>query len=119
MRIATFLAGIVVTAAPVFADGTRISSNGDEYSVSIEADLTTLRSLYPKARFIGVGASTEIVRDHDEFLMMTDCKTYSPFFGYGTWAWANGGFFIDFEDIGFEFPQQDAPIEDETGRCRL
>ncbi len=117
----TFLAGLFLAATPILADdlNTRISSNGDEYSVSVEADLTVLRSLYPKARFIGAGADTEIVRDHDEFLMMADCKAYSPFFGYGTWGWANGGFTIDFEDIGFGFPRQDAPVEGDIGQCRI
>ena len=92
-------------AAGVLAEGhdTVISSNGDEYSVSQDADGAVLRTLYPKARFYGQGAATELVRDHDELVLGYDCKAYSPYFGAGSWSWANGGFDVAFENTGFVF----------------
>lgn len=45
------------------------------------------------------------------------CDAYSPQFGKGTWAWANGGVMVDLKKNKIGFPRQDSPFED--GRCPL
>ena len=111
---------MAIAAGPVAAEEqhTVISSDGDEFAVTQEADGAVLRSLYPKARFFGQGAGTELVRAHDEFVLGYDCKAYSQYFGVGTWSWANGGFGVGFEGIGFAFPRQDAPHDGDVWTCR-
>ncbi|WP_446008492.1 hypothetical protein [Candidatus Electrothrix sp.] len=45
------------------------------------------------------------------------CDAYSPQFGRGSWAWANGGVMVKLEKKEIGFPHQDSPFED--GRCPL
>ncbi len=62
--------------------------------------------------------STRIVHEQDILAMYQDCSAGSAHYGYGTWSWANGGFFIDCDTISFAFPRMDAPPEN-GGACRM
>lgn len=46
-----------------------------------------------------------------------NCDAYSPQYGGGAWAWANGGVSIKFEKSQIGFFRQDSPFDD--GRCPM
>lgn len=47
-----------------------------------------------------------------------DCDAVSKLYGKGTWAWANGGFIIEFKSKELGFARQEIDIE-ENGKCRM
>ena len=97
-------------------------ANGVEFLVDITDYGATLISVDPREIVIPLATaepSNETLFEQEILEMYMDCSTSSIHHGYGTWSWANGGFFVDFEAVSFSFPRLDAPVNDDTGACRL
>ena len=100
---------------------TVVDGNGDAFFMEILDGYAVLTSM--ELREIKVELATDPVTyetftEQEVILMNSDCSTSSQHHGYGTWAWANGGFTIDFADIGFSFPKMDGPPVDNSA-CRM
>ena len=81
-------------------------ANGEEYIIQSDRDGAVLVSLYPRdivVRMATAKASYETFYEQEVVIMDKDCTATSTRRGNGSWSWANGGFVIDFEDIGFSF----------------
>jgi hypothetical protein len=46
------------------------------------------------------------------------CDAFSPQYGKGTWAWANGGFLVRFGRVSIGFPRQELNIDNGNG-CQM
>lgn len=103
-RDAVLLASLLLT--PVSALG-YVSSDGHEYNSACNANGYVLTSLYPVARAVGYGASTEHVSGIETLYLGKSCDAYTKGFGSGTWCWANGGFLADFGGLSVGFPRQE------------
>lgn len=98
---------------------TLTDANNVDYIVQITPDGTTLDSVYPHDIVISSdGSESSVFNEHENLAMYANCSAFSPRRGWGSWAWANGGFFIDYSSASFSFPRMDAPIEN-GGDCRL
>lgn len=107
MRAVIAIIGVVLSAQCAAAqDRIYVSSAGDEYAATSNADGTVLTSLYPKVRFEGVGASAVPVRGIERVYFGRDCDAFHAVFGTGIWGYANGGFVAEFEDFSIGFPRQ-------------
>jgi len=84
-----------------------VSQEGHQYRASLNADGTVMDSLYPVARFTGTGAMTQVITGTETLYLGRNCDAYSKVLGSGTWAWANGGFVVQFEDRAIRFPRQE------------
>lgn len=98
---------------------TLTDANNVAFTVQITPDGTTLDSVNPREIVImSDGSVSGVFNEHENLAMYADCSAFSPRRGWGNWAWANGGFFIDYSSASFSFPRMDAPIEN-GGDCRL
>ena len=75
-------------------------SNGPEYTYHVERDFAILE-----------GSSVRLI-------MRNDCAAFSSDDENGTWAWANGGFVVEFPNRSFGFPRQDQPVPGGYG-CQM
>lgn len=64
------------------------------------------------------GTTLEANKGTENLAIYANCTAFAPLHGWGTWAWANGGFIIAFDTADFSFPRRDAPI-DNGGGCQL
>ena len=90
----------LASGAPAGAELIYTSSEGHQYRYSLNENGAVLESLYPVARFVGSGASTEIVTGIEVLYLGRDCDAFSRVLGKGRWAWANGGFVVLFDTLG-------------------
>ncbi len=98
---------------------TVVEADGEEYVVELGEYGATLTSVNLREIVVAIDDTTnEVVTEHEVFGMHPDCTASSWYYGIGTWSWANGGFIVGFDDVGFSFPRQDAPVDDES-RCRM
>lgn len=112
-----YIAILVFFAGQVSAEEkTYYSSYGDEYLLSTNADGIVLTSTYPKAWFVENGAASRIEKGIDVLYLGKSCDAFHKLFGKGRWAWGNGGFRIDFENIWFGFPRQGF-VDENDGSC--
>lgn len=72
------------------------SDEGHEYFPTITKTGITLTSTTKVSRFIGYGASTDIVKQIEVIQLKKNCSAYNNLFGVGYWGWANGGFWVKF-----------------------
>ena len=111
---------LVFGAGVAQADGfAYVSSFGDKYTASRNADGGILTSHYPKAWFVEGGASSYVEEGIDKIYFGKSCDAFHKVFGKGTFGWANGGFVVEFASgtrIGF--PRQELPW-DELLHCTL
>jgi hypothetical protein len=105
------------SAAAVFAEQTRVSSEGHEYELTCNQDGFVLSSLYPVARTVGRGAATQYVSEIEKLYLGRSCDAASPSQGEGEWCWANGGFKVDFAEGVVGFPRQElyCSVSEELG----
>ncbi|MDE1131904.1 MAG: hypothetical protein OSA49_10100 [Ascidiaceihabitans sp.] len=75
-------------------------SNGRDYTYHVERDFAILE-----------GSSVRLI-------MRNDCAAFSSDDENGTWAWANGGFVVEFPNRSFGFPRQDQPVPGGYG-CQM
>lgn len=103
------MAALLVRSSAAFAqsDWIYVSQEGHQYSASLNEDGAVMVSLYPVARFTGTGAMMQVITGTETLYLGRDCDAYSKVLGRGTWAWANGGFVIQFEDRAIRFPRQE------------
>lgn len=111
---------LAVLAAPLPA-AAYVSSEGHEYLASCPEDAVVLQSAYPITRILENGANTKHVKGTETITLSADCSAHTDVFGYGTWAWANGGFWISFPAYAIQFPRQELYCAEEPpvvdGRC--
>jgi len=96
-------------------------ADGTEFAVEENEMGATLISVEPREIVVPMATaepSTKTYFEQEILNMHHDCTTSSIRHGYGTWEWANGGFVVGFEDVGFSFPRQDAPLYSD-GACRM
>jgi len=107
-----------ICASPLGAQQPFVSSAGDDYAVSMNANGFAMTSLYPKARFVEQGAGSYVVRGIETFYFGVSCDALHNLFGQGTWGWANGGFGASFDGFEIWFPRQ-SPPENSGSNCEL
>lgn len=98
-----------------------VDSYGREYAVEAAEGWAVLTSVDRREivmTLADAAQSTQVVVEQDVLAMYQDCTSGSAHYGYGTWGWANGGFYIDFDTISFSFPRMDAPPNN-GGACRM
>lgn len=100
------------------ADWVYVSSEGHQYQYSQNADGAVLKSLYPVARFQGTGAMTEVITGIETLYLGRDCDAFTKIHGQGSWAWANGGFTIEFDGHRIGFPRQEIDASN-NGNCQM
>jgi hypothetical protein len=122
--IATALASPVRSEEPFVY----ISDAGHGYTLDCNANGYVLTSVNPVGRRIGaVGALIQTIYDTETIYLVSSCDAYSMLLGNGEWAWANGGFIVDFGDFRIGFPRQELTCPSHTpsynyandGRCPL
>ncbi len=101
----------LLPATPVAAqDWSYVSSFGDEYTFSVNANGAVLTSRYPKTWFINNGAESYVEHGHDVIYLGVSCDAFHKLWGQGRWWWANGGFGADFDTLNIRFPRQEIDI---------
>jgi len=95
------------TVALAQSDFVYISASGHQYRYSLNTDGAVLDSLYPVARFTGTGAMTQIITGIETIYLGRNCDAFSKVLGTGSWAWANGGFVVEFDAVKIGFPRQE------------
>ena len=83
-----------------------ISGAGHAYTLDCNRNGYVLTSVNPVGRRIGEdGASIQTIYDTETIYLGASCDAYSELLGNGEWAWANGGFIVDFGDFRIGFPR--------------
>jgi len=130
MKTAAKFANIFITAVLLLslcgamARAEIVSSEGHSYIASCNDNGFTLTSEYPTSRFVEAGSASRVIKGTEVFYLGASCDVSNNYFGSGTWCWANGGFFIDFDkgaNIGFSRQELYCPRNDNLGmdcRCR-
>ncbi|TFF19867.1 hypothetical protein E3C22_19580 [Jiella endophytica] len=98
---------ISLLAIPCGARAASVVADGHEYDVTCTADGYRLASKYPVSRMVGTGAGSHLVEGREILYLGRSCDAYTKVFGYGSWCWANGGFFAKFDRHHFGFPRQE------------
>lgn len=94
---------LATSPQPAFA----VVSDGHEYTVTCTKSGYRLDSLYPVVRMVGEGAGTRAVKGNEILYLGRSCDAYTKVYGYGSWCWANGGFFAKFDRHHYAFPRQE------------
>lgn len=111
-------AATLPAAAPAQQGFVYVSSEGHQYRYDLNDNGAVLESLFPVARFRGTGAMTEIVTGTETLYLGRACDAYSEVLGQGTWAWANGGFAVEFDGHRIGFPRQEIDANND-GACEM
>jgi hypothetical protein len=114
-------AGVPHGDIPDQNNDTVTDANGADYTVEASDGWAILTSIETREIVVPMAdaeQSSETFYEQDVLHMYSDCVTGSVHYGYGTWAWANGGFEIIFDSASFSFPHMDAPPEN-GGACRM
>ena len=121
MRLAIILACVLATPAEAY-----VSSEGHEYISHCTKDGLVLQTEGTVTRTLENGANTQYVRGPETIYLGRGCDAYTKAWGYGTWAWANGGFVVTFPRYEYGFPRQeiycpkgDPQPFDEALQCRM
>ncbi|MBI1220300.1 MAG: hypothetical protein GC186_17335 [Rhodobacteraceae bacterium] len=119
-NVSIFLLLAVPVAFPLHAASrTVVSSEGDTYYATENANGGILTSKYPRPRYIEQGAASHVIDGKEVIYFGRSCDAFTKAYSVGTWGWANGGFVATFNNgarIGF--PRQDPPWDDLL-QCRL
>ena len=112
MNVGAGFLGLAVAIALPFAalaqsDWVYVSNEGHQYILTMNQNGAVLESLYPVARFSGMGAMTQIITGTETLYLGRDCDAFSKVLGPGSWAWANGGFVVEFDAQPIWFPRQE------------
>lgn len=98
---------VLFATGAVAEDWIYISGEGHQYQYARNANGAVLTSLYPVARFTGTGALTQVETGIETLYLGRDCDAFAKVLGEGTWAWANGGFVVEFGGHRIGFPRQE------------
>ncbi|MGR3490693.1 MAG: hypothetical protein ACU0DW_01435 [Shimia sp.] len=104
---------LFLLTSPAWAqDRSVLSSEGTIFEVATNENGAVLTSRYPKAFWTNAGVNSSWdIRPATIYLGLS-CDVSSPDYGDGTWGWANGGFWIDFDSgLRFPFPRQEHPVD--------
>ncbi|TFF19883.1 hypothetical protein E3C22_19670 [Jiella endophytica] len=98
-----------------------VSSAGDEYDLTCNADGYSLRSKDPISRVVQRGGSARTIAERETLSLGRSCDAHLKAYGKGEWCWANGGFVATFGDEKVGFPRQElsclVPMDYESN-CR-
>jgi hypothetical protein len=93
---------------------TRISADGDEFTVNYNSSGAVLTSVTEKT-FLENNASGRSYKEHLKLYLGKGCDAFSEVYGKGSWSWANGGFIVSYQQRTFSFPRQEISIPGEEG----
>lgn len=102
MRLMAVILTIFATSAAAY-----VSEEGHEYSVSCSKDGTVLTSKAEVTRQVGYGARRDYWRGKETLYLGRQCDALNHLYGQGTWSWANGGFWVQFQGKVYAFPGQE------------
>lgn len=97
----------VPAGAQTSADWTYISDEGHAYGFRQNDSGAVLTSIATVHRPEGTGAGFRFVEEIEVIYLGRSCDAASPRLGQGTWAWANGGFVVEFPTRRIAFPRQE------------
>jgi hypothetical protein len=103
-----FIAFTIATSS-----ATAYVADGHEYALRCTKDGYVLTSKYPVKRTIGSGTGTRYVSGREKLHLGRNCDAFTKLNGYGSWCWANGGFFATFGEWRYEFWRQELHCEPE------
>ena len=100
------LAALVLAAGAGPARAQLISSEGDRYAETTNANGIVLTSEHPKYRIVGQGPQARVVSRPEVFYLGRSCDAYNEHFGDGRWSLSDAGVFVEFVEgatISFRF----------------
>ena len=112
MGIRVSIAGLTIAISLPFAamaqsDWTFISNDGHQFKLQTSEGGVILKSLYPVARYTGMGARMKIIVGIESHFLGRDCDAFSKVLGPGTWASRNGAIMIEYSSYSIWFPRQE------------
>ena len=81
-------------------------------NINLLKDGVVFRSAFPVSRFIEAGADSRVVEETEVIYLGVSCDVRSKVLGAGTWSWANGGFWLNFENQRISFPRQEVSCDE-------
>jgi len=79
-----------------------VSSEGHRYDYTCNEHGMVLKSVFPVSRFIEGGAGSEVIEETEVIYLGTNCDARHRLFGNGSLRWANGGFWVSFDNVFVE-----------------
>jgi len=113
----TLLVSTLASAIPLAASAEDYGYVSDNHSWSLSCNNSgyVLQSQYPVTRFHEAGAGSSVTRERETLYLGRSCDASHTVLGNGTWCWANGGFFAEFDGYRMGFPRQElvCPTEED------
>jgi hypothetical protein len=106
-----------------------VSHEGHRYDYTCNEHGMVLKSAFPVSRFIEGGAGSKVIEETEIIYLGKNCDARHRLFGNGRLRWANGGFWVNFDNVFIEgisimprtheiyFPRQEILCENWTTSC--
>jgi len=117
-KFVIFLVACLAAQNAVAQQRTFSSSEGHQYAHQLNEHGAVLTSEFPVTRFVGKGALSRSITQIEVLYLGKSCDAFSEILGEGTWSWANGGVFVEFDTRRVEFWRQEIPVSSVIADCR-
>ena len=106
IAVLTMAIGLPI-AAMAQSEWIYVSNDGHQYNLHTTQGGVMLESLYPVARYTGMGARMQIIVGIESHFLGRDCDAFSKVLGPGIWASRNGAIMIEYSSYSIWFPRQE------------